>query len=181
MADGWLSKYGDQAKAVTAIFGVVALVGGGGKWVYDRIEGLKDAIEDVQSLKGDIAKLQSRLETLEAKVPANQLDQEKTLRTVVDATRDRFLVDERAAAELRGTVVALITEVRVRHGQPGYLPMPSMQPRGGGTYGEDDGAERGRLSAQIKQNKLAAEALDMSLGRTIEAIPQKAPLVGLDL
>jgi hypothetical protein len=50
-------------------------------------------------------------------------------------------------------------------------------------YGEGGGEEstKVRVRAQIEQNQRAAEALDMSLGRTIEAIPHKAPLSDLSL
>lgn len=166
----FLKTYGDQIKALGAIISLVVVIGGGGKWVYDKLESLEEALEDVESLEGSITRLQKRTTALEALVPANDRAQDRALRTVVDATRERFLEDERSAAELRGTMVALITEVRVRHGQPGYLP--AMRPRGLDPV-------RDRVRVQIIQNKAASEALDMSLGRTIEAIPQKPPLVGL--
>jgi hypothetical protein len=171
-AGDFIKTYGDKAKALGAIIGLVVVVGGGGKWVYDKLEALERADEDVQSLEGRLTKLQDRVIALEKLLPASEKAQDKALRMAVDATRTRFLEDERAAAELRGTVVALITEVRVRHGQPGYLP--AMRPRG-------VDPDRERVRAQIKQNKAASEALDMSLGRTIDAIPQKAPMADLAL
>jgi hypothetical protein len=181
-AGDFIKTYGDKAKALGAIIGLVVVVGGGGKWVYDRLDELKDTAEDVESLERDVSKLQSRLESLEKQLPASEKAQDTALRSAVEATRARFLEDERVAAELRGTVVALITEVRVRHGQPGYVPLPSMAPRPYGTGGGDpESASRARVRAQVKQNKLASEALDQSLGRTIEAIPQKPPLAALDL
>ena len=175
--DEFLSKYGDQAKAAGAIIALIVVVGGGCKWLYDRLESLEDAVEEVQSLQVSISKLQSRLEILERALPASELYHEKALLEAVEATRERFLEDERAAAELRGTVIALITEVRVRHGQPGYVAlMPS-----GGHKAMSQGSElEQRVDAQIKQNRAAAEALDMSLARTIMTIPQKTPLSSLD-
>jgi hypothetical protein len=175
----FLRTYGDKSKAIGAIVGVVVIVGGGGKWVYDRLDELKDTAEDVHSLESDISALQGRVTALEKQLPVSEKAQENALRKAVDATRDRFLEDERAVAHLRGTVIALITEVRVRHGQPGYIPEPSMAPPTYGERGGDPG--RAKVLAQIKQNKRASEALDQSLGRAIEAIPQKPPLSALAL
>lgn len=181
MAGGFLDTYGSQAKAIGAIIALVVAVGSAGKWVYDRFESLEDDHREVEQLNERLKALQDRVSALEQKLPANQHEQERALRVVLDATRERFLEDERAAAELRGTVVALITEVRVRHGQPGYVTPRSMRPPAYGTYGGGDGGSRDRVRAQVKQNKAAAEALDLMLGRTIDAIPQKEPLSGVDL
>jgi hypothetical protein len=178
-ASDLLNTYGNKAKALGAILALIALGGGGGKWVYDRLDDLQDALEDVQSLEGDITKLEGRVGTLENRIASTEHEHEKALRAAVDATKDRFVEDERAVAHLRGTVIALITEVRVRHGQPGYLPEPTMAPRPYGDRGGDPG--RAKVLTQIKQNRMASEALDQSLGRTIEAIPQRPPMADLKL
>lgn len=173
-AGEFFKRYGDKAKAIGVIVALVASVGGAIKWVYDKIDSLEDTADNVAELQTNLNKLKERVKTLEQALPASEQTQEKHLRTAVDATRKRFLEDERAVAELRGTVIALVTEVRIRHRHPDYLPTVRPSRLSGGS-----GADRVRV--QIRQNRLAAEALDQSIGRTIDAIPQKAPFAGLDL
>lgn len=147
-------KFGSIVKVVGGIgtiIGVVAAVVGYGV----KLGEMKSTIEQQGR---DIAKLQIQHEAAEAKCQGG-------LSKLAETARERFRQDEAATAELRGSLLALRTEVRVRHEEPTYMKLLPVMATGAGK----------RPPSQEVQEDMAAKASDAAIFKAIKAAPPPLP------
>lgn len=158
------------AKGVGTIIGVVAVViGYGVQWGK-----FTTAIETNTKA---ITKLQERQTANEEKALEN-------LSKLRDAVQERLRQDESAVGEIRGSLMALRTEVRVRHEEVTYTKtMPTMLPPGFEPGMPMPPGQRPRkvVPPQAVQEDLAAKASDLAIDKAVKAVQnQKAdPLKAL--
>lgn len=146
------------AKGVGTIIGVVAVVVGYGvQWGK-----FTTAIE---SNTKAITKLQERQMANEEKAREN-------LSKLRDAVQERLRQDESAVGEIRGSLMALRTEVRVRHEEVAYTKtMPTMIPPGADPGMPPGHRPRKVVPPQAVQEDLAAEASDLAIDKAVKAVP----------
>lgn len=151
----WIERLKTVGTFVGTVAALVAAVGTTGKWALNeamesRDKQVADLIAEVTALRGYVADLKS--EAVNASSAAHATAQ---------ATRDRFSEHELVGAEMRGSLEALRTEVRVRHGE---------------TYSPSEGMPATSRASQIR---LSAAASDRRIQRATDSVPTTAPLSGL--
>lgn len=147
------------AKIAAALAVVVTLIGYG--------VGIGTLLERVKSNEDDIAKLQTAKDsTVEALHRLDVACRERANK-VADAASDSIGSRDETIGQLQGSIVALSTEMRVRHGVPEYNDV-IVRPSG-------ERISRG------EREKMAAKQADQALRSAIMSAPSKGddPLDGL--
>jgi len=148
------TKFSSIVKVVSgigAIIGVVATVVGYGV----KLGEMKSTIEQQGR---DIAKLQAQHDAASEECRGR-------VEKLADTARERFRQDEAAVGELRGSLLALLTEVRVRHEESTFTKLLPVMAPGAGK----------RPPPQAVQEDMAAEASDVAIDKAIKAAPPPMP------
>lgn len=110
------------------------------------------------------------------KLQAGQEKGQENLSNLRDAVQERLRQDENAMGEIRGSMMALRTEVRVRHEEVAYTStFPSMVPPGfdpGRPPGVSPKSRPLKMPPpQDVQEDMAAKASDMAIDKAVKAVP----------
>jgi hypothetical protein len=143
---GWWSQ-------ITFVATIVGAFAAGTIWVDDRLDEFEQRGVDIGELKESNAALRNDQDTINERITKNVNDATKQI-------TEEFELRDHVDAELRANVLAVLTEMRARHG---------VIPLAGG------GAPQRRVAVQEAQ-----EASDHATIRSGNALPQADPLSTLE-